>query len=93
MAGKHNNNNDNDIATTNKEQEQSNNTNILQNYNKLIIQSIPFLRILTNMYKDEGIINGLYKGCMIQIIHTALKSAIVMMMKERVSTKVHSILG
>ena len=58
-----------------------------------IIQSIPFLRILTNMYREEGIANGLYKGCMLQIIHTALKSAIVMMMKERVTSKVQSILG
>merc|ERR1712151_1368852 len=67
-----------------KQQEQSSNNDnsIKQKYN-LILKSIPFLRILSNIYK----------GCMMQIMHTALKSAIVMMMKERVSSKVHAILG
>jgi len=88
MAGKHNNTNG-----TSSNKQLSNTNNRIQKYNEILIQSIPFLRILSNIYKEDGVMNGLYKGCMLQIIHTALKSAVVMMMKERVSAKVQSILG
>ena len=50
-------------------------------------------RILVNTYQKEGIA-GLYKGCNLQLLHTLLKSALLMMVRERItSTTQRLILG
>jgi hypothetical protein len=40
---------------------------------------------LIRSYKDEGGIKGLYKGCDWQLIHTLLKSALMMMVHESIT--------
>ena len=41
-------------------------------------------RILISTYQKEGIA-GLYKGCNLQLLHTLLKSALLMMVRERIT--------
>lgn len=41
-------------------------------------------QILYKIYINEGI-QGLYKGCGLQLIHTILKSALLMMVRERIT--------
>lgn len=42
-------------------------------------------------YSQDGI-KGLYRGCNLQLIHTLLKSALLMMMKERISLMIQELL-
>ena len=42
-------------------------------------------------YKKEGA-RGLYKGCDWQLLHTVLKSALMMMVKERITVSVHQLI-
>lgn len=42
------------------------------------------VRLLRNTYTSNGIM-GLYKGCQLQLVHTLLKSALLMMVRERIS--------
>ena len=46
--------------------------------------SISMVSILYNICIKEGI-QGLYKGCGLQLIHTMLKSALLMMVRERIN--------
>jgi len=41
-------------------------------------------RLLCDIFASDGI-SGLYKGCSLQLIHTLLKSALLMMVRERIS--------
>ena len=40
--------------------------------------------VLCSIYKNEGV-PGLYRGCNLQLIHTLLKSALLMMVRERIT--------
>ena len=40
--------------------------------------------VLCSIYRNEGI-PGLYRGCNLQLIHTLLKSALLMMVRERIT--------
>ena len=40
--------------------------------------------VLCSIYKNEGVL-GLYRGCNLQLIHTLLKSALLMMVRERIT--------
>ena len=42
------------------------------------------IQILCHIYTKDGI-KGLYKGCGLQLIHTMLKSALLMMVRERIA--------
>jgi len=48
-------------------------------------KDLTMTRILISTYQNEGIV-GLYKGCNLQLIHTLLKSALLMMVRERITT-------
>lgn len=50
------------------------------------------LRTLLENYHREGIAKGLYKGCSVQLFHTVLKSALMMMVKERIAATTHRLL-
>jgi len=39
---------------------------------------------LVSIYQQDGICKGWYKGCSVQLLHTLLKSALLMMVKERI---------
>jgi hypothetical protein len=41
-------------------------------------------RVLYSIYKNEGV-PGLYRGCNLQLIHTLLKSALLMMVREGIT--------
>ena len=49
------------------------------------------LRCLVHEYKKEGW-KGLYRGCNLQIVHTVLKSALMMMVRERITRTTHRLL-
>lgn len=44
--------------------------------------SLPLL--LLHIYKYDGGIRGIYRGCSLQLLHTVLKSALLMMVRERI---------
>ena len=50
------------------------------------------LACLIQSYQRDGIVNGLYKGCSWQLIHTVLKSALMMMVRERITDTTHRII-
>lgn len=43
------------------------------------------LQLIWSMYQQHGIVGGLYKGCRLQLLHTVLKSALLMMVRERIN--------
>ena len=43
------------------------------------------LQTLCRLYQNDGIRKGWYKGCGVQLLHTVLKSALLMMVKERIA--------
>ena len=47
--------------------------------------------VLCSIYKDEGV-PGLYRGCNLQLIHTLLKSALLMMVRERIIVTTRSMI-
>jgi hypothetical protein len=49
------------------------------------------MKILMDIFEKEGMI-GLYKGCTLQLLHTLLKSALSMMIRERVSEVTHRLI-
>ena len=50
------------------------------------------IRTLLSIYHQDGICKGWYKGCSVQLLHTVLKSALLMMVKERIATSTHRLL-
>jgi hypothetical protein len=44
---------------------------------------------LVKSYNQDGGIKGLYKGCDWQLIHTLLKNALMMMVRERITEETH----
>lgn len=46
---------------------------------------------LCRSYNEEGV-RGLYKGCDWQLLHTVLKSALMMMVREKISNSAHRII-
>lgn len=72
--------------------EKINSENKIANHTKKD-QNMTMTRILTSTYQHEGIA-GLYKGCNLQLIHTLLKSALLMMVRERITaTTRNTVLG
>jgi hypothetical protein len=49
------------------------------------------LMTLIENYKHGGL-PGWYKGCSVQLLHTVLKSALLMMVKERIAVTTHRLL-
>lgn len=49
--------------------------------------SLPLL--LLHIYKHDGGIRGWYRGCSLQLLHTVLKSALLMMVRERIAYATH----
>jgi len=49
------------------------------------------MRFLHNTFASDGI-GGLYKGCQLQLIHTLLKSALLMMVRERISVAIRKLI-
>ena len=47
--------------------------------------------VLCSIYKNEGV-PGLYRGCNLQLIHTLLKSALLMMVRERITVTTRSMI-
>lgn len=45
---------------------------------------ISMVTLLRDTFASDGIV-GLYKGCRLQLVHTLLKSALLMMVRERIS--------
>lgn len=57
----------------------------------LMTQSTPMRSLWTTLqqeYKERGC-SGLYQGCRLQLIHTLLKSALLMMIRERLTEITH----
>ena len=54
------------------------------NVNDASDDKLNMMATLYNIYAKEGI-KGLYKGCGLQLIHTMLKSALLMMVRERIT--------
>jgi hypothetical protein len=50
-------------------------------------RSLPLL--LLHIYKHEGGFRGMYRGCSVQLLHTILKSAFLMMVRERITYASH----
>ncbi|KAL7571558.1 hypothetical protein ACA910_020974 [Epithemia clementina (nom. ined.)] len=42
------------------------------------------LTCLWNEYQTNGVVNGLYRGCHLQLLHTLIKSALLMAVRERI---------
>ncbi len=49
--------------------------------------SLPLL--LLHIYKHEGGLRGIYRGCSVQLLHAVLKSAFLMMVRERITYASH----
>jgi Mitochondrial carrier protein len=50
------------------------------------------LQTLLECYQRDGVANGWYKGCSMQLAHTVLKSALLMMVKEYIAKTTHRML-
>lgn len=50
----------------------------------MVTSQSSMLQCLRETYKDRGV-RGLYEGCDLQLLHTMLKSALLMMVRERIS--------
>jgi hypothetical protein len=50
------------------------------------------LGVLVHEYKRHGIFQGWYRGCNLQLAHTILKSALLMMVRERIAARTHTLL-
>ncbi|KAL3944325.1 MAG: hypothetical protein SGBAC_001618 [Bacillariaceae sp.] len=50
----------------------------------MVTSETSLLKTLQNSYKQEGM-SGVYKGCDWQLLHTVLKSALMMMVRERIT--------
>ena len=48
------------------------------------VKNQTLMGVLRDIYRNEGVF-GLYRGCNLQLIHTVLKSALLMMVRERIS--------
>jgi phosphatidylglycerophosphatase A len=46
---------------------------------------------LLRSYRQDGV-RGLYKGCDLQLIHTVLKSALIMMIREKITASTHRLI-
>ena len=49
-------------------------------------------KCLVDEYKENGV-GGLYRGCQLQLFHTLLKSALLMMMRERIARTTHRMMA
>jgi len=49
-------------------------------------RSLPLL--LVSIYRNDGT-RGLYRGCSVQLLHTILKSALMLMIRERITSVCH----
>jgi hypothetical protein len=49
---------------------------------------IQLLQLLQYIYKYDGGIYGLYRGCDIQLLHVLLKGALMMMIRERIQQSI-----
>ena len=49
-------------------------------------------RVLRGTFRREGVA-GLYRGCNLQLIHTVLKSALIMMVRERIIVTTRKLVG
>ena len=49
--------------------------------------SLPLL--LLHIYQHDGGIRGMYQGCTLQLLHVVLKSALLMMVRERIADASH----
>jgi Mitochondrial carrier protein len=47
---------------------------------------------LVKSYRHDNGIRGLYKGCDWQLLHTLLKSALMMMVRERITEQIHQLI-
>ena len=48
-----------------------------------------FWKCLVDEYNESGVLKGLYRGCQLQLFHTLLKSALLMMIpSDRLSLKI-----
>lgn len=50
-----------------------------------------FIQLLQYIYKYDGGVYGLYRGCDIQLLHVLLKGALMMMIRERIQQVLGSI--
>jgi Mitochondrial carrier protein len=50
------------------------------------------LETLQECYQRDGFVNGWFKGCSLQLAHTVLKSALLMMVKEVIAKTTHRML-
>ena len=57
----------------------------------MVTSETSMLQCLGVQYKQNGL-KGLYRGCHVQLFHTLLKSAILMMVRERITDVTHRLL-
>lgn len=50
------------------------------------------IQCLKDNYNRDGGIQGLYKGCDLQILHTILKTALLMMVREHIHRAIHHVI-
>ena len=51
-------------------------------------RSLPLL--LVSIFKNDGI-RGMYRGCSVQLLHTIMKSALMLMIRERITSVCHQL--
>jgi len=51
-------------------------------------RSLPLL--LVSIFRNDGM-RGLYRGCSVQLLHTIMKSALMLMIRERITAACHNI--
>ena len=56
----------------------------------MVTSETSILGSLVRSYKREGV-RGLYKGCEWQLLHTVLKSAMMMMVREKITVSTHQL--
>jgi len=52
--------------------------------NNAPLSSSSLLGWLRDEYRRHGVVRGLYRGCGWQLLHTVLKSALLLMLRERI---------
>ena len=81
----------NKVKEVNEEEKLEDETDAKNTPNSEGTKNLSLTAILCKIHREEGL-NGLYKGCRIQLFHTMLKSALLMMVRENIASTARNLI-